>query len=163
MRYALILLVTACAGKPLEDLEIACTADSECPHDAWCDLRYHNDVCLSLAHSAPPHIAFDGFVLGQQIVKTIWVPPKTTTIHTLRLRNDGGSQTDVIVKLDGPACLDAFSLTRGDGELLDEGDTLDADFDVDPAVGCASPAMITITATASDRVFSFPAMISISP
>ena len=163
MRYALLVCVAACVGKQLDDIKIACTSDSECPHDAWCDLRYNDDVCRSLAHSAPPHIAFDGFVVGQQVVNTIAVPAKTTTIHTLRLRNDGGSQTDAIVKVTGPACLDASSLTRSDGDLLDEGAKLDADFDVDPAVGCASPATITITATASSRVFTFTAPISISP
>jgi hypothetical protein len=120
-------------------------------------------VCLSLEHSAPPHIAFDGFLVGTQVVPTISVPSKTTTIHSLRLRNDGGSQSNVLVEVDGPTCVDAYSLVRNDGELVDEGESMDADFTVDPIVGCPSPATLTITATASSRVFSFTAMISITP
>jgi hypothetical protein len=106
---------------------------------------------------------YDGFLVGEQVVPTISVPVKTVSIRTLRLRNDGGSQSDVTVDLTGPACLDASSLTRSDGELVDAGDPLDADFDVYPSLGCPSPATITITATASKRVFMFTAMISISP
>jgi hypothetical protein len=153
----------ACAAQPLDDIHIACTADSECPDGAWCDLRYHDNVCRSLEHSAPPHIVYEGFVVGDKLVPTIAVPSKTVTIHTFRLRNDGGSQTYVTVDVGGPPCLDAGSLVRSDGELVDAGKELDADFSVDPAVGCTSPATLAITATASDRVFMFTAMVSITP
>jgi hypothetical protein len=162
---ALVLVVLAgCVGQSIDDIMIACTADSDCPQDAWCDLRFEaTQVCHSLEHSGPPHIAYDGFVVGQQLVPTISVPAKTTSIHTLRLRNDGGSETDVTLDVAAPPCVDAGSLVRSDGELVREGDMLDAEFDVYPAVGCASPATLTFTATASKRAFTFTAMITIMP
>lgn len=164
MRSLLVALaLTGCAAKPVGDIGIACTADTDCPQQTWCDLRYDH-VCRSLEQSAPPHVAFDGFLIGEdQLAPTISVPAKTVSIRSFRLRNDGGSQTDVTVEVSGPPCLDAYSLVRGDGELVDEGDSFDADFTVDPIAGCPSPATLTITATASDRVFTFTAMISIAP
>lgn len=164
MRAALVIMLAAgCTAHSLDDIDIACTADTDCPGGAWCDLRDNDDVCRSLDHSGPPHVAFDGFVVGTQLVPAITVASKTSTIHTFRLRNDGGSETYVTVDVSAPTCVDAFSLVRTDGELVREGEQLDADFDVDPSVGCASPAALTITATASKRVFTFTAMIAIAP
>ncbi len=161
---ALVLLALAgCAAQSIDDIDIACTSDDQCPSGAWCDLRFKDDVCRSLDHSGPPHIAFDGFEVGGGLQPTITVPPGTTSIDTFELRNDGGSQTDVVVTVIGPACLDAGSLTRPDGDLLDMGATLEAEFDVDPAAGCGSPDTLTITATADSRAFTFTAQLSISP
>lgn len=159
----LLLLAGACAAKPTDEIDIACSADTDCPSSTWCDLRYHDKVCRSLDGSAPPHIVFDGFVVGDNLVSTITVPAKTVTIHSFRLRNDGGSQTDVEVEVTAPDCVDADSLVRSDGELVDEGESFDADFSVRPVAGCPSPATLSITATASDRPFAFTAMISIAP
>jgi hypothetical protein len=160
----LVLLVglTACAARSLDEIEIACTADTECPEGAWCDLRYDN-VCRSLDHSAPPHVAYDGFVVGDDLVQTIAIPADTSSLRTLRLRNDGGSEAYFYVEIDGPPCLDAFSLVRSDGELVREGDELDADFSVDPEPGCASPATIDIDVMAAGRMFAFTATLSITP
>jgi hypothetical protein len=164
MRFlVLVALTSACAAQSLDDIEIACEADAQCPQDAWCDLRNRDNVCRSLEHSAPPHILFDGFVVGSQLVPTITVPSNTTTIHAFRLRNDGGSQTYVKVEVAAPLCVHAFSLVRNDGELVDMGKSFDAKFDVDPDAGCPSPVTLAITATASNRVFTFTAMISIAP
>ena len=164
MKIVVVLaFASACAAQSIDDIEIACEADTDCPQQAWCDLRNRSNVCRSLEHSAPPHVVFDGFVLGSQLVPTITVPAKTTTIHSFRLRNDGGSQTYVQVEVAAPACVHAFSLVRNDGELVDMGTSFDAKFDVDPDVGCPSPATLTISATASNRVFTFTTMISIAP
>jgi len=164
IRYLVLFALGGCVAKSIDELGIACTADADCPREAWCDMRYRdNMVCHSFEQSSPPHIVFDGFAFGQQVVPTISVPTKTVSIHTLRLRNDGGSEADVTVDVAGPPCLDAASLTRSDGETVDAGDELDADFDVYPAVGCPSPATLAITATANKRVFTFSAMISIAP
>ena len=164
MKTLLLLVVLgACAAKPLDDIAIACTSDTECPDGAWCDLRYHSEVCRSLESSAPPHLVFDGFIVGDNLMPTISVKANSLTFHSIRLRNDGGSQTDVTMEVAAPACVDADSYVRSDGELVDEGGSLDADFAVDPMPGCASPALVTFTATASSRVFTFTAMISITP
>ena len=162
---ALVLLLglTACAARSLDEIEIACTSDSECPEGAWCDLSYNDNVCRSLDHSAPPHVVYDGFVVGDQLAQTIAIPADTSTIQTLRLRNDGGSEAYLYVEVDGPPCLDAFSLVRSDGELVRAGEELDADFSVDPVPGCASPATLDITAMAAGRTFAFTAMLSITP
>jgi hypothetical protein len=158
----LLALVTgACAAKSIDEIEIACNADADCPEGAWCDLRYSN-VCRSLDGSSPPLIVYEGFVVADDVVPTISVPAKTLPFHSFRLRNDG-SQTYVEVEVDAPACVDADSLVRSDGELLDEGKSLDADFTVRPEAGCPSPAMLTIDVNASDRPFTFTAMISITP
>jgi hypothetical protein len=160
----MLLSVVGCVGKSIDELGIACTSDADCPRETWCDMRWRDDeVCRSFEQSSPPHIAFDGFSVGGTIVQTISVPPKTVSIHTLRLRNDGGSEADVFVELAAPACVDASSLTRSDGETVGAGELLDADFDVYPAIGCASPATLAITVTASKRVFTFTTMISIAP
>ncbi len=159
----LAIALSACAATPIDDIEIACTSDSECPDGTWCDLRNIGNVCRSLETSGPPHIVYDGFVVGDNLVPTISVPGKTVTIHSFRLRNDGGSQTYVTVDVAAPPCVDADSLVRSDGELVDEGRAFDADFSVRPEAGCPSPAQLTITATASDRPFMFTAMISITP
>ncbi len=163
MRALAFLVLAGCAAQPLDDVGIACTQDSDCPSDMWCDLRSSDDVCRSLSTSSPPNIVFDGFVQGQQVVPTITVQPKTVSFGTMRFHNDGNSQTYVVVTVTGPACLDAASLGRSDGDLVDAGASLDVDFDVDPAAGCASPATLMITATASSRMFPFTAMISIAP
>jgi hypothetical protein len=157
------LAASACAAQPIDDIEIACTSDTECPSETWCDLRRNENECRSLDHSGPPHIVYDGFLVGTAVMSTISVPAKTTTIHTMLLRNDGRSQTYVTVEVVGPACLGAGSLVRSDGELVDEGKPLEADFAVRPAMGCPSPASLTVTATASGRMFTFTAMISITP
>jgi hypothetical protein len=163
MRVLILVMIAACAAQPIDDIEIACTSDEECPHETWCDLRRNENVCRSLEHSSPPRIVYDGFLVGDAVMATISVPSKTTTIHTMRMRNDGGSETYVTVEVAGPECVDADSLVRSDGELLREGDDLEADFSVRPVVGCPSPATLTVTATASARVFTFTAMISITP
>jgi hypothetical protein len=162
---ALVLLafVGACAARPIDEIQIACAADTDCPSSTWCDLRYQDSVCRSLDGSGPPHIVFEGFVAGDNLVPTITVPSRTVTIHSFRLRNDGGSQADVEVEVTAPDCVDADSLVRSDGELVDEGESFDADFSVRPVTGCPSPATLTITATASDRPFAFTAMISMTP
>lgn len=159
----LVVTLSACAASSIDEIEIACTADTDCPQQTWCDLRYQDNVCRSLGQTAPPHIVYDGFVIGTQVAPTISVPPKTVSLHSFRLRNDGGSQSDVAVEVDGPPCVDANSLVRSDGELVNAGESFDADFSVYPASGCGSPATLTITATASGRVFTFTAMISITP
>ncbi|HEY5927732.1 MAG TPA: hypothetical protein VIV11_38870 [Kofleriaceae bacterium] len=164
MKAAMLLVaLAACAATPLDEIEIACTSDAECPDETWCDLRYHSNVCRSLEHSGPPRVVFDGFVVGDQLAQTISVPSKTISLRDMRLRNAGGSQTYVTMELIGPPCVDADSNVRNDGELVDEGDSFDAGFSVYPVAGCASPAMLTVTATASSRVFTFTAMISITP
>lgn len=165
MKRALVLAaLTGCAAQSLDAIGIACTSDSECPDGAWCDQRFTDNLntCISFDTMAPPLIVYDGFKSGSQFVPTISVPAHTFTIDTFQLRNTG-SQSYVFVTVTGPPCVDASSLTRSDGDLVDEGGALAADFGVDPAVGCASPVTLTITATASKRVFSFMAMISIAP
>src|SRR5262249_51384732 len=134
----LLIVLAGCAAQSIDDIGIACTSDDQCPTDAWCDLRFNDDVCRSLDTSGPRHIVFDGFEGGEGVQPTITVPPNTTTFDMSRLRNDGGSQTDVVVTVTGPVCLHAGSLTRPDGDLLDMGGTLDAQFLVDPDPGCSS-------------------------
>jgi hypothetical protein len=158
----LLLALGGCAAKSIDEIEIACNADGDCPDGAWCDLRYNTNVCRSLDSSSPPLIVYEGFVVDENLVPMISVPAKTLTFHSFRLRNDG-SQTYVEVEVDAPACVDADSLVRSDGELLDEGKALDADFTVRPEAGCPSPATLTINVNASDRPFTFTAMISITP
>jgi hypothetical protein len=164
MKYVLLVLFTGCAAQSLDAVDIACTSDSECPDDAWCDQRFTDNAntCLSLATTAPPLIVFDGFEQGDNVVPTLTVPPHTFTFGTLALRNTG-SESYVLVTVTGPPCVDAASETRSDGELVEQDKVLAADFGVDPAAGCASPATLAITATASKRVFSFTAVISIAP
>jgi hypothetical protein len=164
MKIALLLVMTGCAAQSLDAIGIACTADSECPEGAWCDQRFNDNAntCLSLDTTAPPLIVYDGFKQGDQVVPTISVPAHTFTFGTFQLRNTG-SESYVFVTVTGPPCVDASSETRPDGELVYEDTVLAADFQVDPAAGCASPVTLTLTATASKRVFSFTAMISIAP
>lgn len=161
---ALVILcaLAGCAAKSIDEIEIACNSDGDCPDGAWCDLRYNTNVCRSLDGSSPPLIVYEGFVVDDNVVSTISVPRATLTFHSFRLRNDG-SQTYVEVEVDAPACVDADSLVRSDGELVDEGTSLDADFTVRPEAGCPSPATLTINVVASDRPFTFTSMISIAP
>ncbi|HSN27270.1 MAG TPA: hypothetical protein VLT45_13335 [Kofleriaceae bacterium] len=163
MRALAFLVLAGCAAQPLDDIGIACTQDPDCPSDMWCDLRRSDNVCRTLATSSPPRLVFDGFVQGQQVVPMITVKPATVSFGTMRFHNAGNIETYVVVTMTGPACLDATSLGRSDGDLVNSGQSLDVDFDVDPAAGCASPATVMITATASGRSFPFTAMISIAP
>lgn len=163
MRALPFIVLAGCAAQPLDDIGIACMQDSDCPSDMWCDLRSADNVCRTLEHSSPPHIVFDGFVQGQQVVPTISVQSKTVSFGTMRFHNDGNSESYVVVTVTGPTCLDAASLGRSDGDLVEAGASLDVDFDTDAAAGCPSPATLMITATASSRSFPFTAMISIAP
>jgi len=164
VKVALLMLIAGCAAQSIDAIGIACTSDSECPDGAWCDQRFSDNAntCVSLDTAPPPLIVYDGFVQGDHVVPTITVPPHTFSFGTFQLRNTG-SQSYVFVTVTGPPCVDASSETRSDGDLVDQDKALAADFGVDPAAGCASPATLTFTATASKRVFSFTAMISIAP
>jgi len=164
VKVALLVLITGCAAQSLDAIGIACTSDSECPDGAWCDQRFTDNAntCLSLDTAPPPLIVYDGFVQGDHVVPTITIPPHTFSFGTFQLRNTG-SQSYVYVTVTGPPCVDASSETRADGDLVDQDAVLAADFGIDPAAGCASPATLTLTATASKRVFTFTAMISIAP
>jgi len=163
MRACAVLLVVAagCAAQSIDDIHIACNADSDCPEGAWCDLQYHDNVCST--KTSPPHIVFDGFVVAGQLAQTMTVPSKTVTIGKMRFRNDGGTWTYLIVTVTGPQCTYAGSLTRGDGDMVAAGATFDGEFDVDPLAGCASPATLQIDTTASGRMFSFSTTIAITP
>ena len=66
--WLLPLAGAGCAAQSIDQIDIACTSDADCPQGAWCDLQYTDDVCRSLDHSSPPHIVFDGFVVAGQVV-----------------------------------------------------------------------------------------------
>jgi hypothetical protein len=159
---AAILCALACAcTRSLDDIEIACTSDDECPGGAWCDLL--DDVCRSLDDYPPPHLAYDGFDVGNELAQTISVPARMFSIGYLRLRNDGGTSGRVTVEVEAVPCLEADSFVRSEGVVLAAGESFNADFTVRPASGCPSPATLTIVATASGRPFTFTAQISILP
>ena len=161
---ALVLgvLVAGCAAQPIDQLGIACLADSDCPQHAWCDLRFNDDVCRDLDVIQPPNITFDGLVVNGAIVPTITVPTHDVTFHDFRM-HDLGSETDAVITFTGPHCVYASSETRSDGDLIRAGDEFDGQFTTDPDPGCASPAMLAINVVASGRTFMFTTTIQIAP
>jgi hypothetical protein len=159
---AMLCVPASGCARSIDDIGIACTSDDECPNGSWCELGFDH-VCRSFAEYAPPHLAFDGFDVGQELAPTIIVPSRTISIGYLRLRNDGGVSCRVTVEVEGAPCLDADSLVRSDGVVLAVGESFKADFSVRPASGCPSPATLTVNATASERPFTFTAQITITP
>lgn len=162
MKILAAVLITGCAATAVDQIGIACAQDADCPSEMWCDLRLHDDVCRELSVLQPPKIVFDGLLLNDQIVPTITVPTHTVTFHDFRVHSEG-SETEATFDFSGPACVDAYTLTRSDGELIRAGAIFDGEFTTDPAPGCASPATLQITVTASKRVFTFSTTIQISP
>jgi len=158
---ALIAVVAGCAAQNVDEIDIACTRDDDCPSETWCDLRI--DVCRSLDTSAPPHLVIDGLsVSGGPPGSSITVKSNELTAVAFQLRNDGGSQTELALELDGPRCL-GLTPTFSNDRLLEIGETYQDDLLIDPDPGCASPAQITLAATASGRLFEFRFDVVIAP
>jgi len=58
VRLALVAAVLAagCVARSVEEIQIKCSADSECPTGAFCDLSTGGNVCHELAAVDLPHL-----------------------------------------------------------------------------------------------------------
>jgi hypothetical protein len=165
VRLALIAAVLAagCVARTVEEIQIKCSADSECPSGAFCDLSAGGNICHELTVEDMPDIRFDGFVMGDGVVATLEVPRETITLRKLRLRNDTSRSLDVEVELGAIDCVHADALANPDGYTIDRARTLDIDFSVHPDLSCPSPAELLVTVTADRRPFMFQRSMSFSP
>jgi hypothetical protein len=156
-------LASGCVARTVEDIEIKCSADSECPTGAFCDLSTGGNVCHELAVEDLPHVLLDGFVIGDGVVATIEVPREAITLRKLRLHNDTRRSLDIAVDVSAIACVHADALANPDGYTIDRMRTLDITFSVHPDASCPSPVALVVTVTADGRAFMFQRAISFTP
>lgn len=160
MKFLLFLSLTGCLATDLDGVGIDCDTDDQCPSNAFCETELHE--CRLASDGTMPMIAFGGLALTSAgpFATTLDLPSDGVQIFKVELVNTGSVGVSLDYEITGPACLRASALSNGTSALAAGASFVD-EAEIDPDAGCASPATITVVATASKREFDFDATITL--